>query len=166
MAITFRCERCHKQITGPDSVGGKRGKCPYCGHSTYIPSPVSDEDMLDLAPIDEETERERQATIAKLRAQERDLIAETGGAEPVPLEHRDELSAADLHHFVVNYCLDMAAGNLERAAGHAGELKKFEKLGIEAVKDFQSGEVSEPALTGIPAPVVQGFLKRLAEELG
>ena len=166
MAITLRCQRCHRQISAPDSAGGKRGKCPYCGHGTYIPSPVSDEDVLDVAPIDEEAEREQQAAVAKLRARERDLIAETGGAEPVPLEHRDDLSAGDLHHFVVNYCLDMATGNLERAAGHAGELKKFEKLGIEAVKDFQSGGVSEPALTCIPAPVVQGFLKRLGEELG
>jgi len=165
MAITFRCQRCHKQISAPDSAGGKRGKCPYCGHGTYVPSPVSDEDVLDLAPIDEEAEREQQATVAKLRAQERDLIAETGGPEPVPLEHRDELSAADLHHFVVNYCLDMAAGNLERAAVHADELKRFEKLGIEAVMAFESGEVSEPALRDIPAPVVQGFLKQLAEEL-
>jgi len=165
MAITFRCQRCHKQISAPDSAGGKRGKCPYCGHSTYIPAPVSDEDVLDLAPIDEEAERERQATVARLRARERELIAETGGAEPVPLEHRDDLSSADLYHFVVNYCLDMAAGNLDRAATHAAELKKFEKPGIEAVKDFQSGGVSEPALGGIPAPVVQGFLKQLAEEL-
>jgi len=127
--------------------------------------PVSEDEILDLAPIDEEEERERQRLVDNLRAQEHDLIANTGGGEPVPLDHREDLSSEDLHHFVINFCIDMADGNLERAGMHAAELRKFPKLGVEAVKYFQIVQGDEPALTKIPPPVVQGFLKDLVDRL-
>ena len=165
MAITFHCGHCHKQVSAPDSAGGKRGECPYCKQSTYIPASVSDEEVPVLAPIDEKEEQHRRAVIDELRAQERDLIAETGGPEPVPLENRDDLTPEDLYHFVVNYCLDMAGGRLERAATCVDELKIFGHLGPAAVADFQDGRATEPALDDIPAPVVQGFLTELAAEL-
>jgi hypothetical protein len=165
MAVTFHCGHCHKQVSAPDSAGGKRGKCPYCKQSTYISAPVSDEDIPALAPIDEKEEQHRQAVIDELRAQERDLIAEMGGSEPVPLENRDDLTPEDLHHFVINYCLDMAGGRLDRAATYVDELKTFGHLGPAAVADFQDGKVTEPGLDGIPAPVVQRFLEQLAGEL-
>jgi len=161
MALTFKCEHCHKTVSAPESVGGKRGKCPYCKQSMYIPRPVSEDEILDLAPLDEEEEQHRKELVDQLRAQERDLIAETGGAEPVPLSQREDLAADDLHHFVINYCLDMADGNLERAELHAKELRQFDKLAREAVKYFQIVQGDEPALANIPQPVVQGFLSQL-----
>jgi phage FluMu protein Com len=165
MALTFKCEHCHKKISAPETVGGKRGKCPFCKQRTYIPMPVSEDEILDLAPLDETEEQEHQKLVDELRAQERDLIANTGGGEPVPLSERDDLSSEDLHHFVINYCIDMADGNLERAAMHAAELKKFYKLGMEAVKYFQIVQGDEPALSKIPPPVVQGFLTDLVDRL-
>ncbi|MDP7288740.1 MAG: hypothetical protein QGH94_12180 [Phycisphaerae bacterium] len=165
MAITFHCEHCHKQVSAPESVGGKRGKCPYCKQSMYIPMPVSEDELLDLAPLDDDEERTRQELVDQLRAQEHDLIAETGGSESPPLSEREDLSSEDLHHFVINYCLDMAGGNLERAQIHAKELRQFYKLGTEAVKYFQIVQGDEPALANIPQPVVQGFLSQLLEDL-
>jgi len=165
MAITFNCEHCHKQVSAPDSVGGKRGKCPYCKHSMYIPMPVSEEELLDLAPIDEDEERERQRLVEELRAQEHDLIAEIGASDSVPLSEREDLTSEDLHHFVINYCLDMADGNLERADHHAQELKQFRGLGNEAVKYFQIVQGDEPALANIPQPVIQGFLTQLLDRI-
>ena len=165
MTISFRCEHCHKDVKAPDSAAGKRGKCPFCGQSSYIPAPIEPDDIPDLAPIDEEEERRRQEHIRQLRQQERDLIAETGGAVPPPLEQREDLAAEDLHHFVVNYCLDMFNGKLGRAGAHAQKLKEFGQAGADALKDFQAGKAAEPALGGIPEPVLQGFLKELAEEI-
>ena len=165
MTLTFKCEHCHKKISAPDSVGGKRGKCPFCKESTYIPMLVSDDEILDLAPLDEKEEQDRQKLVDELRQQDRDLIAHTGGADPVPLTERDDLASEDLHHFVINYCIDMAAGNLDRAHRHADELKEFGTLGAEAVKYFQIVQGTEPALAKIPPPVVQGFLKDLADRL-
>jgi phage FluMu protein Com len=165
MTLTFKCEHCHKKVSAPDSVGGKRGKCPFCKESTYIPMPVSEDEILDVAPLDDAEEQNRQKLESKLWAQERDLIAHTGGADPVPLSERDDLSSEDLHHFVINYCIDMASGNLERAYKHADELRSFGKLGAEAVKYFQIVQGAEPALANIPPPVVQGFLEDLADRL-
>ena len=165
MTLTFKCEHCHKKVSAPDSVGGKRGKCPFCKESTYIPMPVSEDEILDLAPLDDEEEQNRQKLESELRAKERDLIAATGGTDPLPLSERENLTSEDLHHFVVNYCIDMAAGNLERARTHVDELRQFNKLGVEAVKYFQIVQGAEPALAKIPPPVVQGFLTDLADRL-
>ena len=165
MTLTFKCEHCHKKVSAPDSVGGKRGKCPFCKESTYIPIPVSDDDILDMAPLDDEEELSRRKLESELWAQDRDLIAHSGGGDPVPLREREDLSSDDLHHFVINYCLDMAAGNLDRAHKHADALKEFGKPGVEAVKYFQIVQGNEPALANIPPPVVQGFLKDLIDRL-
>jgi len=165
MSIKFTCEHCRKQVKASDSAAGKRGKCPYCGQTSYIPAPVSEGDVLPLAPVDEGEERRRQEEIKRLREKERDLIAETGGPAPVPLEFREDLTSEDLHHFVVNYCLDMARGKLDRAAVHAAKLKEFGDLGRQAVEDFLTGGASEPALKEIPKPVLEGFLKQMQQEV-
>jgi hypothetical protein len=165
MTLTFKCEHCHKKISAPDSAGGKRGKCPFCKESMYIPAPVAEDEILDMVPLDEEEEQQRRKLESELRARERDLIANSGGPDPVPLSERDDLVSDDLHHFVINYCLDMFTGNLARAYKHADDLKDFGKLGLEAVKYFQIVQGDEPALAKIPPPVVQGFLKDLLERL-
>ena len=165
MPIQFTCGRCHRELSAPDNAGGKRGKCPHCGHSNYVPLPKAPEadDDIPLVEVDEEEERRVERELLEA---ERDLLAESRRGEDVPLEHRDDLTPEDLHHFVVNYCLDMAAGNLERAARHVQKLKTFRGLGREAVADFLGGKVSEPAMGNIPPPVVQGFLRQLREQLG
>lgn len=162
MPITFQCEHCRKQVKAPDGAGGKRGKCPHCGQSNYIPMPTTDDDDgIPLAKIDTEEEKRRREEEQALLEQERELIAETAPPQGPPLEQREDLTSEDLHHFVVNYCLDMAAGKLDRAETHIEQLKKHSQLGVTAVDDFLKGEVTEPALGDIPAPVLQGFLKQL-----
>ena len=163
MSIKFNCEDCHREVTAPDDAAGKRGKCPFCGHSTYIPTPVSDDELLDLAPIDEAEERRRKREIEALRKQEHDLIAELRGDNEPPLEQREDLASDDLHHFVVNYCLDMFAGKLDRAKTHADKLKTFGQKGRQAVNDFITGKAQEPPLGTIPKPVLMGFLKQLIQ---
>ncbi len=166
MSITFQCEHCRKEVQAPDSAAGKRGKCPHCGQSNYIPQPVSEDDLLPLAPLDEEEECRTAREIEQLRRQESDLIAEIGGRdESVPLEHREEVKSEDVHHYVVNYCLDMANSRLERAETHVRELKKFGAAGREAVGDFLSGRVIEPALNSIPRELLNGLLTQLNNNL-
>lgn len=165
MAITFRCEHCHKSINAPDDAGGKRGKCPYCKQSTYIPAPVDDEELYDLAPVDEEAEKKEREFQKQLFEKERDLIAERGGDSSAPLEHKEDLSSEDLHHLVVNYCLDMYGGKLDRARKHVQDLKKYRYTGLQAVEDFQTGKAEEPVLDQVPEKLREGFLKQLREEL-
>lgn len=168
MSITFRCERCHKEVKAPDTASGKRGKCPFCGESTYVPMPVAEEELLPLAPIDEEEERLRKMETKTLLQQAKDLMSEkadSDGATNVPLEHREGVSSEDLHHFVINYCIDMADGKLDRAQTYVPQLKKFGSPALEAIDDFASGQVLEPALDRIPPRVLQGFLTDLRDRV-
>ena len=165
MSITFQCEHCHKEVKAPESAAGKRGKCPHCQQSCYIPTPVADEDLYDVAPLDDEGERRREEELRRLREQEKQLLAEDKDAPSEPLDQREDVSNEDLHHLVVNYCLDLAGSKLPRAATHVKKLQGFGAAATQAVDDFLSGGVTEPALDGIPAPVLQGFLKQLREQL-
>jgi len=166
MSITFRCERCHRDITAPDGAGGSRGKCPFCQNSTYIPAPVSEDDILPLAPVDEEDERRQQAEADAARKQDLALLdSGDDGASTAPLEQRADLKPEDLHHFVINYCLDMANSDLERVPTHVAKLKEFGSLGTQAVDDVLADEMLDPALSSLPEALVRGFLKQLREEL-
>ena len=166
MPITFRCEKCGKEVKAPDGAGGKRGKCPHCGQSNYIPAPVTEDDMIPLAQLDTEQERQRQEEEKALLEQARDLIAETAPPQNVPLDQRENLSSEDLHHLVVNYCLDMAGGKLERAETYVGQLKEHGPLGTTAIDDFFTGKAAEAALDAIPKPVLEGYFKQLREKTG
>ncbi|MFW6133250.1 MAG: hypothetical protein ACOC8F_05080 [Planctomycetota bacterium] len=165
MSITFHCEHCRKQIKAPDSAGGKRGKCPFCGQSNYIPTEVSDEDVLPLTPVDEEAERKREEELQRLVREEQSRLGEEDTLEEVPLDQRDSVSSRDLHHLVVNYCLDMAEGKLERAETHVEKLKGYGKPGVQAVDEFLTGNALEPALDEMPPKVKNGYLNQLREKV-
>ncbi len=164
MSIKFPCEHCGKQVEAPDAAGGKRGKCPYCKGSNYIPAPIADDDLYALTP---EAESKPSAEEAALRAQDQALMAEVGGGDEddPPLEQREDVGAEDVQHLVVNYCLDIAASKLERAETHVAELRKVPGPAKEAIGAFVSGQVLEPALDSIPAPVLQAFLQQLKAAL-
>jgi len=163
MSISFKCEHCGRKVEAPDAAGGKRGRCPYCKQTCYIPAPVADDDLYDLAPEDEKDPRDADA----LRRHEMALLSEMPDAEAaaVPIDQRDDLSPADVQHLVVNFCLDMAGSNHERAAIHQAQLAKVSKTAIEAVDEFLSGKAAEPALDPIPTKILQGFLKTLRDAL-
>jgi len=168
MPIQFPCSKCGKEVTAPDAAGGKRGKCPRCGELIDIPAPPpaeEEDDLIPLAPIDEEEERREEQTRRALYEQEQAVLSERGGPTPVPLDQRDDLASEDLHHFVVNFCLDMANGRLDRAPQHAEKLREFGQTGRQAVMDFVSGDVEEPALGKIPAPVLAAFLEQLKDRV-
>ena len=166
MSISFRCEHCGKKVEAPDSAGGRRGKCPYCKQSNYIPMPVSEDELFELAPEEDEPPRSGPEAEA-ISEQERALIAEIGGAYTgrVPLEQREGLKTEDLHPFVVNYCLDLSDSRLDRAGMHLTELRKVPKIALAAVDEFLSGQALEPALDKIPPKILQGFLTQLRKEL-
>lgn len=167
MSITFECGNCQKTIKAPDEAGGKRGKCPYCGNSVFVPSPaVQEEEEILLAPLDEEEEQRRKKVTEELLQYEKTFYSGEDSAPPIPLEHRDNLTSADFHHFVVNYCLDMNHSNLERAEMHVQKMKPFRQLALAAVDEFLTGKVHEPALDPIGKQIVAGFLRALKRDLG
>ena len=132
---------------------------------TCVPDEEQDDGLIPLVPLDEKEEARRRETIDKLLQTQHDLIAEMTGELPVPLEHRENLTSADLEHFVVNYCLDLAAGRDERAKMHVESLRQFPPVASSAVEDFLSGKSKEPALGPIPSKTLEKWLKRLLKEL-
>lgn len=40
MPIKIECPQCHRKLTGPDSLAGKRVKCPDCQTMIQVPAPV------------------------------------------------------------------------------------------------------------------------------
>jgi len=38
MTIKFHCEHCRRLVQAPDSAGGRRGTCPHCQGSNFIPA--------------------------------------------------------------------------------------------------------------------------------
>ena len=166
MSIKFLCEHCHNEVTAPDDAAGKQGKCPFCSNSMAIPAPISEDDIFPMAPVDEEEERRLKEEEEALWRQDVALLDNTGdGSAPPPLEQRADLSGKDLRHFAINYCLDMANSNLERAPTHAAKLKGFGAPGRQAVEDLMNDAVMDPALSSLPEPLVRGFLKQLIAEL-
>jgi hypothetical protein len=166
MTITIQCENCRKDVTAPDAAAGKRGKCPFCGHSNYIPAPVADDEILDLAPLDEAEERRAEEERRRLREQEKALLAaDREQPAAVPLDQRETVSSEDLHHLVVNYCLDMFASRLERLRTHVTALRKHQAAGLAAVEEFITDRVKEPALKSIPPRALKAFLAQLKDEL-
>ena len=169
MTILFQCEHCHKEVKAPDEAAGRRGKCPYCGQSSYIPAPVSEEDLVPLAEVDEKEEAQRKAEIDRLLAAERELLHEQARTpEPADADAgpATQSTPEQLYHHVVNYVLDMSNGNFERAALHVAKLKKFGFAAHQAVEDFQRGRAEEAVLAPLPKRVLQNYLSQLKSELG
>ncbi len=165
MSIRFRCQHCHKTVKAPESSAGQRGKCPYCGLSSYIPAPVSEDELIPLAPEDEDYERRRKEEAMRLIEQDPAVVAGGEGEEP-PLEQRDDVDSEDIQHLVVNYCLDMADGNLDRAKQHASRLRQWPSAAGRAVDDLLNKKTLEPALDRIPDKVLAGFLRELKKGIG
>ncbi len=166
MTIRFLCQHCHRYSDLPDSAGGKRGDCPLCGQSAYVAGKVDENEILDIAPIDMEEERRTAAVEDLHKSREQDLMKACKTEVPIPLEHRDSLEVEDLHHFVVNYCLDMTDGKRQRAQLHVTSLRKFGPLGLQAVRDFQSHKVDEPALKRMSQILLDRMLVDLVWDLG
>jgi hypothetical protein len=71
MAIKFNCEKCGRKVQAPDEAGGRRGQCPFCHDSIYIPAPPEQVEEIPLAPLPEddlkrEKEMQREANEYKL----------------------------------------------------------------------------------------------------
>ena len=167
--ICFPCQNCGKEVKAPASAAGRSGKCPYCGHSNPVPAPPDDaeaDDLIPLAPLDKDEEQRRRREVEHLLAQEEAILSATGEAQQEPrLEQRDHVQPPDLHHLVVNYCLDMADSRIERAQTHADKLKRFGEAGVQAVRDFQMDEAREEALDRVAPPLLRGFLKQLMKDV-
>ncbi|MCP4590381.1 MAG: hypothetical protein GY842_06540 [bacterium] len=173
MSIEFDCPKCGKQIRAPESAGGKRGKCPYCKNSAYIPSPPDEGEEIGLAPLDEDAE----ARDRRLRQEARDLASALNREEPGKYDTGDPTPSAgdsvlalpqdfesDLATQVNDYLQAMTGSDMGAADQATRQLKKQGAQAKKYVQRLMQDGVP-PANLGVPAPVFKGFLRSLLEML-
>ena len=173
MGIEFHCPKCAKLIRAPETAGGRRGKCPYCKDSVYIPKPASELDEIPLAPVDPEADAEDR----RLREEARQLAtaidreepgkydtdeppAPSGGSVPLPRDFDSDV--ADL---VRDYLVAMVESDMGRADTATRQLKKQQHAAKQYLKQLMTGEIPPPEIGKVPEPVYTGFVRQLADLL-
>lgn len=177
MSIELHCPKCGKQIRAPENAGGKHGKCPYCEGRVYIPMPPAPEDEIGVAPVDDDFERREAELRRELIAFEAKLSMENKLA-PAPLveKQRGGESASggeepevageviDCDAEVENFITAMRDSRLDDAEEAVASLRR---AGPRA-RDFVQGALVDempPEVSGVPPPVLKGFLKTLLTRL-
>ena len=167
MAIEFHCEHCGRMVKTSDEHAGKRGICPQCHQSVYIPSPAEEIEPLRLAPVDEGAEREHRrlqeeaVRLAEMLRAERDVPPEMPKAGPLPEPLGDVRLDRDIETLVADYVLKMAAGKLNEAEDLAREIRANAARADEVIERLSMDELPPPRLAKIPRAVLRGFLKQL-----
>lgn len=184
MAIEFHCQHCGKQVRTGDEHAGRRGKCPYCHNSVYIPTPSDQIEPLTLAPIDRVDEAEQKRLDDESRGLAQSILHEKGGmSESRGDTQRDEpdteaglsvggpppvgdarLDAANMEYMVIQYAVHMAQGDLAAAEHLAVQIRGDMPAAEEVMQRLTADEIPPTELADVPRPVLVGFFKQLREK--
>lgn len=187
MPIEIHCTHCNHLIKAPDDAAGKMGKCPHCQGVNYIPRPTTENDELDLAPIDEAEEQHRKkaamedAAYQRRLLHERNIPGEAGGkpagrsggpATPGARRTGDAASAStsavtskEVALLIVRFVDAMSAGKLEQADEYATKLASHKNAALVALDEISRDDSNTYGLPVLPRPVLIGFLKQLRSRL-
>ncbi len=163
MSIEFHCPKCGALVKAPDDAGGRRGKCPSCEQSVYIPTPADQLEPLELEPLNEEEERRQQELLEESRrlAEETLRSASRPPGEETSAPPREP--EVDVQQLVTEYAQRMSAGELEDAESIAKVLARHPDKTREVAERILMDEVPPEELSDIPRPVLAGFLKQLTQ---
>ncbi|MHC4064839.1 MAG: hypothetical protein ACYSUQ_02630 [Planctomycetota bacterium] len=176
MSIEFHCTHCTKLIRAPREHGGKRGKCPYCKQSVYVPTAPDELDEIPLAPMDQDDEQRRKELEAESQRVQRALLGERG--EPPPESGRRSQSGAEtamppprpgdgqeIAPLVLNYVTAMRDSNLDEADRICLSLRAQADAARNHVQRLLVDELPPPGLEGFPPALFKGFLRTLLDRL-
>jgi len=168
MAIEFHCNHCGQMIRTANEHAGKRGKCPHCHQSVYIPTPSEEIEPLRLAPRDTADEQARKRAeeeareIARRLREDKEVPPEVAKASPsMPAPLGDVRLPSDMEVLVSDYVLAMAAGKLKEAEDLAVEIRMDMARADEYIQRLTIDELPPARLAKIPRAVLLGFLKQL-----
>lgn len=167
MAIEFHCDHCGMLVRTSEENAGKRGKCPGCGQSVYIPTPSEMIEPLDLAPLDPEAEAEKQRlydegrkVAEQLRSDKTEVPPETSQSSfPEPVA--DARLAIDVEALVIEYALAMSEGRLAEAEEYARDIRANMDEADDVIQRITADDIPPRRLKNIPHPVLVGFLRQL-----
>jgi hypothetical protein len=164
MSIELHCPQCQKLIRAPDNVGGKRGKCPYCGASVYVPTLPDESEEIGLAPVNEQEEH-RARKLRREAAQYAaavDHVTDAGNDGPDVAETPGNV--VDVGGDVEIFIIAMRDSKLDEADAATKRLKRSSARARDYIQGLLADEIP-PAFENVPQPVVQGFLKALLGRL-
>lgn len=168
MTIKFQCSLCGKKIEAPDSTGGKWGKCPGCHNKVYVPQPVTDEDELKLAPIDETEEQRQKQLMLETFQLTRDILQEKatpdGPAGPTPGSPSD-INDEKLTDLILRYLRQMANGDLDDAQRTADLIVPHRRKATLILDRLVTSKEPDPELEDIPKQVLLGYIRNLRTRL-
>ncbi len=174
MSIKFHCSHCGKLVKATDEAGGKRGRCPACKESVYVPLPADEDDAIPLAPIDEQQEK----ADARARTESARAAAALDHEDRIPPEgampsRTPETAAAipvmdpiaDMGKLIERFVKAMSDSKLDDADRIANKLRTERRRTKAAVQRLMLDEIPPASLSGIPPALVKGFLKNLQGRL-
>lgn len=174
MPIKFHCSHCGKLVKAPDEAGGKRGRCPACKESVYVPLPPDADDPIPLAPIDEQKVK----ADAQARAESSRAAAALDHEDRIPPEgamptRTPETAAAiptvepiaNAGELIERFVRSMRDSKLDDADRIAKQLRADRRRTKAAVQQLMLDEIPPASLGDIPPPLLKGFLKNLQGRL-
>ena len=169
MAIAFKCTSCDKMIEAPDSLAGRRIKCPKCKQAVRVPDQKApEEETLTVAPLDEEEERRRKRLISDALRLDQIIAEETPDApEETPFHSPSvPVDEAALHEKIVQYLRYMADGRLEQASRLCPGIVSHGASAVAMIDAIALREIPEEALADVPPQVLSGLIRGLRAEFG
>jgi len=168
MSISFNCESCKKKIKAPDEAGGKWGKCPYCQHRCYIPSPKTEgEEELTLAPLDTNEETQMEELMREAHDLTHNILSQNTVPEdhPATATHTRTANEKEVIKQCILYLRQVADGELAMAKKIFPRLKENKKTAIRTLSSMARAERPEPELTDLPDGVLQGLIRDVCTKL-
>lgn len=165
MAIEFHCDHCGAEVRTADENAGKRGKCPRCKQSVYIPTPREKIEPLPFADDDQTTPETQDDEAKELLESLRDERGEIPEVQPESIAESegDVRLPTDFEAIIIEYARAMAAGNLEEAEKCAAQIRHDMQRAEEVMQRFEMDEIPHEQLADIPPPVLRGFFKQLRQ---
>ncbi|MCK4342306.1 MAG: hypothetical protein KAY37_11355 [Phycisphaerae bacterium] len=167
MAIEFHCDHCGKLVKTSNENAGKRGKCPHCKNSVYIPTPSEELEPLKLAPLDTSEEDEKKRLLEEtrqltqqIRGDKTEVPPEMPKA-PLPVPEGDPRLQLDMETLVIEYALSMAEGSLAEAEEYAKDIRTDMGRAGDVIQRLTMDDLPPRRLAKIPRPVLIGFLRQL-----
>ena len=174
MPIEFHCQHCGKSIKAPDGSGGKRGECPSCKNSVYVPTPSDELEDIPLAPIDEDAERRNREREKQARKVQEALLHERKAAEgrdtdtaaPRPATPRAPAAPTrDVRKTVLMCVRALADSKLEQSEELIAELKLQSPDARKFIQALTVDSLQPKVLADIPPKLYHGFLKSIESQI-
>ncbi len=171
--IRVTCEHCNHSIKAPREAAGRRGKCPHCHNSVYIPTPESELDEIPLELEDEQTHSEAQRlqkeaaeVAAALRRETKDAPQPTAiPQQDSPAPQATALNATEIDELIIRYLLAMQVSELDRAEALTAKLKGAARQAKSKIQQMMVDSMRPEAVRSMADGLYQGFLRKLLEQL-